>query len=444
MGSSFFHYLTDPVLRAPTVGCMLMCLAASLVGVVAFIRKRSLLGEALSHATYPGVVLSVLLASWLFPCSEEAMALVILVGAFLSALCGLFAIDLLERFLKVKSDAALCFVLSIFFGVGVLIASRIQTIHPLWYKQIQLFLYGQAATLTDVHILIYGGLAALSLLFIFVLFRPIEMLNFDREFASSIGVKVKLVDTCIFFLLVLAVVIGIRSVGVVLMSGMLIAPAIAARQWTNRLSRVFIIAGCFGVISGFLGNYLSIEVPVWFSRGVPWKFSLPTGPMILLSASFFCLVSLLLAPTRGLFSRYLRIKRFKQRCRLENALKAFLRKGEGSLVTLSLFASWMNLSKTAAHLLLFRLLFEGWVEKYSQNSYRLTSDGKARALKIVRLHRLWEVYLVYLGQGVEKVHRNAEEMEHIITPELEKELTELLQDPKQDPHLQPIPAKNLL
>ena len=194
MSFSLLYYLTDPVLRAPTVGCMLMCLAASLVGVVAFIRKRSLLGEALSHASYPGVVFSVLIASLLFPSSEEAVAIGILIGAFVAAILGLLTINLLEQFLKVKSDAALCFVLSVFFGIGVLAASRIQTTHALWYKKIQLFLYGQAATMTDIHILIYAVLAALILLFIFLLYRPIEILNFDREFAKSIGVKVEVVD----------------------------------------------------------------------------------------------------------------------------------------------------------------------------------------------------------------------------------------------------------
>ena len=197
-------------------------------------------------------------------------------------------------------------------------------------------------------------------------------------------------------------------------------------------------------MSGYLGNYLSVQLPLWLNeRGLQWKFSLPTGPMILLSAAFFCLASLLFAPNRGLAVRFLRIARFKNQCRLENTLKAFLRKGENAVVPFSQIASWQGVSRLRARLQLWRLIVQGWVERTGANAYQLTSDGKGRALKIVRLHRLWEVYLVYLGQGVEKVHRNAEEMEHIITPELEKELTELLEDPKHDPHLQPIPSKSV-
>lgn len=440
MLASFWDYFTDPVLRAPTIGSMLMCLASSLVGVVAFLRKRSLLGEALSHASYPGVVLSVLFAAMFLPNSEEGMAISILVGAFISSLIGLLVIDRLERKLRVTGDAALCLVLSVFFGVGILIASRIQVTHALWYKQIQVFLYGQAATMTDIHIIVYGVLAAVIILFLFFLYHPIEVINFDRDFAKSIGTRVRFVDNCLFLLLSLAIVIGIRSVGVVLMSGMLIAPAVAARQWTHRLSLLFILAGIFGLFSGFLGNYFSISLPLWVT-GSAWKFSLPTGPMILITASLICFFSLFFAPKRGLASKFLRLARFKDRCLRENLLKTFWKKGEAAELSFREVVLLQNLSWYAAAFLLWRLLAGGWIET-GRKGYRLTSDGRQRAARIIRLHRLWEVYLVdYLGQGVEKVHKNAEEMEHLITPELEKQLTELLKHPKQDPHQQPIPPR---
>src|SRR5579862_8919905 len=156
-----WHYFTDPVLQAPTIGSMLMCLSSAIVGVIVFLRKRSLLGEALSHATYPGVVLSVLVMATLFPDHPDLMALAILVGAFVTSLCGLWVIEKMEQKFHVKNDAALCFVLAVFFGAGVLIASRIQLTHALWYKTVQIFLYGQAATMTDIHVWIYASLALL-------------------------------------------------------------------------------------------------------------------------------------------------------------------------------------------------------------------------------------------------------------------------------------------
>ncbi len=441
MFSSPWHYFTDPVLQAPTIGSMLMCFSSALVGVIVFLRKRSLLGEALSHAAYPGVVLSVLIVAVLFPEAEGEMAIAILVGAFLTALLGLWVIERLEKRFKVKNDAALCFVLALFFGVGITIASRLQTTHALWYKTIQIFLYGQAATMTDIHVVIYFFLAVLTILSLFLLYRQIEVMIFDRSFARSIGISLSLLDGLLFVLLALAIVIGIRSVGVVLMAGMLIAPAVTARQFTDRLWMMLLIAACFGAVSGFLGNYLSVELPAWgMAQGWEWRFSLPTGPMILLSASSLCLLSLLFAPNYGLVNRFMRVITFRYQCLAENLLKHFWKKGEDKELSLESLKKWQGLSSFKIRVLLFCLTFQGWMDEQEKGSYCLTTDGRLRAAQIVRLHRLWEVYLVYLGQGREKVHASAEEMEHILTPELERELTELLQNPKQDPHHQPIPA----
>lgn len=224
------EFFTDPVLRAPTIGTMLMCFSAGIIGCLVFLQKRALVGEALSHATYPGVVLSVVFAAIFLPFSEDGAALMILFGAFLSGLLGLAVIGHMEKRLKISSDAALCFVLSIFFGIGVLIASRLQVTHALWFRQIQIFLFGQAATMIDAHIILYALLALIVTTAIVLLFRYLEILYFDPEFAKAVGMRTSLINGLIHCLLVLAIVIGMRSVGVVLMSGMLIAPAVAARQ----------------------------------------------------------------------------------------------------------------------------------------------------------------------------------------------------------------------
>ncbi len=435
---SLWDFFTDPVLRAPTLGSMLMCLSSSLVGVLVVIRKRSLLGEALSHAAYPGVVLS----AWIFALffrEEDLFSIAILAGAFFSAWIGLSCIDFLQNRLRVKSDAALCFVLSSFFGVGILVASHMQTAHALWYKQIQVFLYGQAATMTDRHIWMYGCLSSLIVAFLLLFYREIQLFSFDPLFAKGVGVRVRLLETVFVFLLILAIVIGIRSVGVVLMSGMLIAPAVFARQMTHRLSMVFTWAAMIGVSSAFLGNYYSVKIPFWIDSG---HFSLPTGPMILVVSMAFCIIALGFAPKKGLFTIQLRKSRFTRRCAEENVLKAFWKRGEHTVASLDEMQSWMHHSWIAAYCLSRRLLKQGWLEKQG-SGYFLTKDGKNKAAEIVRLHRLWEVYLVHLGQSREKVHASAEEMEHVMTPELAKELSAFLQDPKEDPHAQPIPRGDL-
>lgn len=445
MGEPLSFFFTDSVLRGPTIGSMLMCFSAALIGVVVFLRKQSLLGESLSHAAYPGVVVGVIVAGMAGLSADEPglLALMMMIGAFLSAFLGLLTIHFLERKVKVRSDAALCLVLSSFFGIGLTLASQVQYSHSSSYRQIQAYLYGQAATMTDVHIWIYGIFSLFIVSIFLIFFKEIEIILFDRNFAKISGFPVRRIETLIFVLIVLSIVIGIRSVGVVLMSAMIIAPAAAARQFTNRFINMLWIAPVFGVLSGFLGNYLSIQLTRYdFLQRSGARFILPTGPMIVLVASFFCLLAIFFAPQRGLSLRLIRIARFRYRCICENVLKGIWRQGPDQCYSLKEIIQYQSLSKIYLRFVLWRLVHDGWMEKPDKLSYRLTPKGKIWAAKIVRLHRLWEVYLAnYVGIRHERVHRNAEEMEHIITPELEEELTLLLKDPQLDPHAQEIPRK---
>lgn len=433
------NYFTDPVFRAPMIGSMLICFATALMGVFTYMRKRSLLGEALSHATYPGVMVGAVVASGiagLFDRGQELLTVILpVIGAFFTAILGLRSIEWLTRKGRVKSDTALCFVLSLFFGVGILIASRMQITHSILYQRAQSYLYGQAATLTDLHIWIYAGLSCIILGFVGLFYYPIQITLFDEGYGKVLGVKTKWIEKIAFVLLVLSIVIGIRSVGIVLISGMLIAPAVAARQFTHKLSRMFLLAGIFGLISAFLGNLLSLQ----FSEIVEGHF-FPTGPSIVLVAISWAVFSLLFAPKRGLLFRKARILRFKRKCIAENLLKS-LWKDPNHCLGFSEIYHQHSLSKLSLSFLLFRMHQHGWIAK-ANGSWLLTKDGKKKAAQIVRLHRLWELYLVEnLGLKANVVHQSAEQMEHILTPEMERKLTQLLENPTKDPHKQPIPEK---
>lgn len=441
---NFISFFYDPILRAPTIGCMLMCFAASLMGVVVFLRKESLIGEALSHTAYPGVLIGALVAGSFFLEGEHDALLTVLtlIFAFLSSIFGLWLIRILQKRLKVPGDSALCFVLSTFFGVGLTIASELQFSHAGLYKQVLTYLYGQAATMTDVHILIYGLLALAVLLTIIVLYKELQVITFDYQYAKSLGIRVRSINLLILVLVAISVIIGIRSVGVVLMSAMLIAPVVAARQFTNRLSTLFVLAAFFGVASGFFGNYFSVIFTEHFAHAYPSRrIILPTGPMIVLVASAFAFMALLFSPERGLLIRFLRIISFRYTCICENILKAVWRADPNLPISFHEISKYQDISSVYLKFLLFRMRRSGWLEKQGKK-FILSVEGRHRAAKIVRLHRLWEAYLAnYLGFGLERVHRNAEEMEHILTPELERKLTILLNDPKEDPHFQPIPPK---
>lgn len=443
---NLYSFFFDPLLRAPTLGCMLMCLGASLVGVIVFLQKQSLIGEVLSHAAYPGVILGTIVAGLLSvkEFEETKIALLILTGAFSTSLIGLGFIRWMEK-MKIPSDAALCFVLSTFFGIGITLTSEVQFSFTALYKQVLTYLYGQAATMTDSHIIIYSLLAIGISLVIFLFYKEIQLLVFDRDYAKSLNLPIQQLDLLLFSIITVAVIIGIRSVGVVLMSAMLIAPAAAARQFTQKLPTMFMLAGLFGLLSGFFGVYTSVQGTILLAQFYPLsRINLPTGPMIVLVASLICLLALLFAPERGWVIRLFRIANFRFQCIGENILKTiwrFQKNGQDS-VSLKQLQGLQSVSSFYLSFIIWRLQKEGWIKRENAHFYELTQDGNYRAEKIVRLHRLWEVYLTdYLGIGGEKVHRNAEEMEHILTPELERELALLLNDPKEDPHHQPIPPE---
>ena len=265
--------------------------------------------------------------------------------------------------------------------------------------------------MTDIHIVIYGVFALLTLLAVILFYKEIQAMTFDRLYAKSLGIRVKFVEALIFFLVTAAIIIGIRSVGVILISSMLIAPAVAARQLTNRLSVLFLLAAVFGMASGFFGNYFSVYFTDVLAQAYPSaRIILPTGPMIVLAATAFCIFAILFAPERGLLVRLWRIGRFRTICLCENILKMMWTRGADADVNLNEIALYQSVSRPYLTFILHRMEKRGWLEKVGL-IYQLTSKGKVRAANIVRLHRLWEVYLAnYLEVGAEKVHRNAEEI----------------------------------
>lgn len=433
---NLLNYFVDPVLRAPTLGSMLMCLSASLIGVIVYLRKESLIGEALSHATYPGVILGALFYAEFVSSDPQSptLSIAILLGAAIFSFFGIWTIHFLTKKLKIKNDSALCFVLSAFFGWGVLFASQMQFTHTLFYKQVQVYLWGQAATMTDIHVIIYSVFSGLVILLILLFYKEIKAITFDRDWAFSLGLPISLIDSLIFCLIILSLITGIRSVGVVLMSAMLIAPAVAARQFTDRLSRMLILSALFGMSSGYFGNVLSFET----SEAL--NISLPTGPMIVVVSSVICLLALLFSPKRGVLIRWWRMLIFRLRSLSENSLKIIWQKKENKPITFDEVLSYQWVSPLLLRGILGYLSYSGWLKNEGNSSWSLTREGALRAQKIIRLHRLWEVYLVdWVGSPAEKVHKSAEEMEHVLTKDLEKELSQLLKNPLVDPHRQPIP-----
>lgn len=434
----FFEIFFDPILAAPMWGTIAVCLSASLIGVLLVVRREALLGEAISHTTYLGVATAIYAsASWLTD-APWFFPVVVLVGASFSGWLGLKFIERLRNFHRLSSDSALCFVLSTFLGLGILVGSRLQFTHPIWQQKVQMFLYGQAATITMTNVNIYCGLSVLIGSVLWVLYYQLTSIFFEREYAIMRRMPVALIESVMHTLLIAAIVIGIRSVGVLMMSGMLIAPAAAAKTLARRFSHMFIFAALFGILSAIGGNFTSVYLSELLSESLPgFRVTFATGPMILINAVTLTMICLLFMGKSGFIKRQWRRRRFSHLCNQENILKAlYKRKGVVSPSGLSSKLGW---SFWYICFLLTSLRLQRKVE-YLKGKCQLTSKGEVDAERIIRLHRLWEVYLVSeLGMHASQVHQSAEEMEHILTPEIEKELAKRLGNPTKDPHDQAIP-----
>lgn len=289
----------DHTLRTVTLGALVLGITAGALGAFAVLREQSLLGDAISHATLPGVGLAFLL-------TQDKSPLTLLVGAGLAGWLGTICVKVITQTTRLNKDAALGLVLSVFFGFGLVIITIVQKLPTATKAGLDKFLFGNAATLLidDVHTMIILSSVVLMLLFLF--WKEFKLLTFDGDFFKAQGLPFHFFDVLLTTLIVAAIILGLQTVGVVLMSAMLVAPAAAARQWTDRLSIMVILAAFLGAISCVAGAVTSSLVS-----------HLPTGPVITVFLSVIVIISLFFAPHRGLAWDWIRI--FHQRGMIESA-----------------------------------------------------------------------------------------------------------------------------
>jgi manganese/zinc/iron transport system permease protein len=289
--------LFDYTLRTVALGSAILGVVSGALGAFAVLRRRSMLGDAISHAALPGIALAFLLTGSKAP-------LVLLVGAALAGWLGSLFVTCIVSRTRVKYDSALGIVLSVFFGVGLVILTFIQKRPDAAQAGLDQFLFGQAAALLERDVITMAALGGPTLLLVALLWKELKLLSFDPEYGATLGLPMRALDVLLTTLLVLAIAVGLKAVGVVLMSAMLVAPAAAARQWTDRLGVMVGLSALFGAVAGVSGAILSSV----FVR-------LPTGPTIVLCAGVIVVVSLLFAPRRGLLWDLLRERRLRSRLR---------------------------------------------------------------------------------------------------------------------------------
>ncbi len=405
---------------------MLLCSSAAIVGSFIFLKKKALVGDAVAHSVLPGVCLGFLLAGNKNP-------FLLILGAFITGWLSLVIIDYIAEKSKIKEDTAIGLILSVFFGIGILLLTYIQHSGNAAQAGLDHFLFGKAAALVGNDLNIFGALAILLITGVLLFFKEFTLISFDIEFARSIGFPVRALELVLTTLTVLAIVSGIQAIGVVLMAAILITPAAAARFWTNKLKVMVVLAALFGAFSGISGAYISYIAP-----------AMPTGPWIVMVVSIIALISFFFAPGKGILIKIISRKRMEYQIREENILKLFFQLGqeaEDYFKDRSIEDILSRRPFKPGQLLggLERLRKQGYLET-TNNKWKFTKAGQKKGARMLKLHRLWEVYLTrYLRIAPDHVHEDAETIEHIITPELEERLEKLLEFPEKDPHESDIP-----
>lgn len=284
----FSLVISDYTLRTITLGTAVLGMVCGLLGSFAVLRKQSLLGDAISHASLPGIVIAFLITG-------AKTSNTLLIGALISGLIGTFWIRGIVKKTHLKSDTALGLILSLFFGFGMLLLTFVQKMPNAQQAGLDKYLFGQAATLVESDVWLMTIVMAISLLVLIIFWKEFKLLHFDADYTKSLGFNTRILDMIITSLIVLAIVIGLQTVGVVLMSAMLLAPAAAARQWTNKLGVMVFLAALFGAFSGILGTAVSAS-----------SNNLSTGPVIVLIAAAFVVISFIFSPGRGLLFKEIR------------------------------------------------------------------------------------------------------------------------------------------
>lgn len=267
-------------------------MAAGLVGILAgglgcfaVLRRHSLLGDAIAHAALPGICV----AYWM---THSKASVVLLLGAIVAGWTGTLLVGAISRHSMIKEDAALGIILSVFFGLGLVMLTALQHHDGVGQAGLMSWLFGSIAGVSMADVWVLGALTLGGGGVLWVLWHPLVVLSFDAQYAHTLGFNTRMIEWVLTLLLVLAIAVGLQVVGVVLMSSLVIAPAVAARQWVNRVSHMVMLAMVMGAGSTVWG--------VWVSTHWQW----PTGPTIVVMVSLLVIASLILAPHRGLWWRY--------------------------------------------------------------------------------------------------------------------------------------------
>ncbi|MEO0586257.1 MAG: iron chelate uptake ABC transporter family permease subunit [Planctomycetota bacterium] len=420
------------------LGTALLGVAAGIVGVFALLRKRSLVADALSHATLPGLCLAFLVATALGYAGRTLP--VLLVGATVSGVLGVLCIQWLVRHTRLYEDAAIGLILSVFFGAGAVLLSIIQTLQTGTAAGLTHFIYGQTAAMSASDAWLMAGIAALVVALAALLLKEFAVVCFNDAFAKVDGWPVTLIDLLMMALVVLVTVAGLQAVGLILVVAMLIIPAVAARFWTDKLWALVLLAAIIGGLSGYLGASASALLP-----------RKPAGAVIVLVSGAVFVASMLGAPRRGVVAAAIRRARLRLGIAADHLLElAYLASaaGRGSTVHADDLAGLRRERGwgAAATAVIGAFLSRRGLGRFDAGAFVATPAGLERGRRVARNHRLWEQYLVsYADIAPSHLDWTVDQVEHVLSDPLVAELEAALAERGIDAHARthpPVTADN--
>ncbi|MCG3127339.1 MAG: hypothetical protein CHACPFDD_02197 [Phycisphaerae bacterium] len=413
--------LSDYNTRVVIIGVSLLGATSGMIGSFLLLRKRALIGDALSHATLPGIGLAFLVATALGG-SGKSLPLLLL-GGTVTGVLGVVTILAIVHLTRVKEDAALGIVLSVFFAAGVSILGVIQNLSSGHAAGLSSFIYGKTASMMFSDALLIAVAAGLVALTCVLLLKEFTLLCFDTSFAAAQGWPVVALDMVLMATIVIVTVIGLQAVGLILMVALLVIPAAAARFWTHHLPSMLLAAAGIGAVSGCAGAAVSALTP-----------RMPAGAIIVIVAGLFFTASMLFGPAGGMMARWSAHRRLSRRVGRQHLLRAFFELAEPhhaaapraiALEALLAVRSW---SAGELRRLIRRAARDGVVQPAAtRDAWLLTPEGAAAAWRVTRNHRLWELYLItHADVAPSHVDRDADAVEHVLDPAMIAELEALL------------------
>lgn len=420
---AFWTYNTRIVL----LGTVLLGVCAGVVGAFMVLRKRALVGDVIGHSALPGIGLAFLIMEWWKPGAGRTVP-GLMAGALVTGLIGAMCALKMERSRRIRADAALALVLSLFYGAGIVLFSVIQRVPTGNMAGLKDYLAGKPGSLMMADVLMFGGVSLVLLGVILVLFKELLLTCFDSEYAIAGGWPVRTLDALLIVLVAAVTVLGMQSVGLILVVSLLLTPASAARFWSDDIRRVVLLSGLFGGISAAVGALVSAA---WSHLGA--------GAMIVLAGVALFAISLVLGPKHGLLIRWQQSRQLQDRIRRDDVLRAIyeiieLRDSNSTISVAAWFSSGEVLRRhswSADHQVAMFDTFvrQGLLRTDDRQRWTLTEHGWDEAKKTVRLHRLWEIYLLESANAAEgHVDMHADVSEHFLDPDQLAELERRLAD----------------